>query len=200
MKRKTVCGWGINDMDTPTKSDPAYNIWTHLLKRCYGPYQKLDNPSYIGCSVSEDFRHRSDFNKWFLEQDWYGNELDKDIIEPFNKLYSPETCCFVPLALNTFFTTRGKGRGLYPLGVRIMPGGRFEAKINDSFLGKILSLGRFGTAMEAHKAWQVRKLELLMIWVEISKSWKDQRISEGLLKHAAILQEHIDTGVETIYF
>ena len=54
--------------------------------------------------------------------------------------------------------------------------------------------------MEAHKAWQIEKLRLLMIWVDVMKAAKDTRISEGLLKHAAILQEHIDTGVETIYF
>ena len=141
MKRKTVRGWGINDMDTPTKGDLAYDVWGKMIDRCYSPYQKWDNPSYIGCSVSEDFRHRSDFNKWFLEQDWYGNELDKDIIEPFNKLYSPETCCFVPHAINVFFIKHDKGRGLYPLGVSITPSGRFQAQISDSFLGKILSLG-----------------------------------------------------------
>ena len=46
-----------------------------------------------------------------------GWELDKDILVKGNKIYSPDTCCFVPKEVNTVFTKRQSKRGDYPIGV-----------------------------------------------------------------------------------
>ena len=43
--------------------------------------------------------------------------LDKDILCKGNKIYSPETCIFVPNNINILFVKRDKMRGEYPIGV-----------------------------------------------------------------------------------
>lgn len=43
--------------------------------------------------------------------------LDKDILIKGNKIYSPETCVFVPKTINSLFAKRQRDRGLLPIGV-----------------------------------------------------------------------------------
>ena len=43
--------------------------------------------------------------------------LDKDILIKGNKIYSQDTCIFVPKAINSLFTNRKRFRGEYPIGV-----------------------------------------------------------------------------------
>src|SRR5690606_18704653 len=43
--------------------------------------------------------------------------LDKDILFPGNKIYSVNTCCFVPNRVNKFFTSRKNYRSKYGIGV-----------------------------------------------------------------------------------
>lgn len=47
-----------------------------------------------------------------------GWALDKDILVKGNKIYSPETCCFVPQEINNLFTKRKSCRGTLPIGVK----------------------------------------------------------------------------------
>jgi len=50
-------------------------------------------------------------------QDWKGKQLDKDILGGSEKIYSPETCCFISQDLNKLIKpTTGKTSGL-PVGV-----------------------------------------------------------------------------------
>lgn len=52
----------------------------------------------------------SNFLKWFNGNYIKGYALDKDILIKGNKVYSPETCCFVPYEINTLVTNRKNGR------------------------------------------------------------------------------------------
>jgi hypothetical protein len=70
--------------------------------------------------MSENFQDFRFFAEWCEGQIGYGVEnyhIDKDILIPGNKLYSENTCVFVPAALNKFFIASDASRGLYPLGV-----------------------------------------------------------------------------------
>ena len=46
-----------------------------------------------------------------------GWQLDKDILIKGNKIYSPDTCCFVPSEINNLFVGCNKSRGSLPIGV-----------------------------------------------------------------------------------
>lgn len=44
-------------------------------------------------------------------------ELDKDILVKGNKIYSPDTCVFVPQRINTLIVGANRIRGEFPIGV-----------------------------------------------------------------------------------
>jgi CRISPR/Cas system-associated endoribonuclease Cas2 len=97
-----------------------YEVWKDMLKRCYSEKYLERNPSYIGTSVCNEWLYATAFKKWMEKQDWQDKSLDKDIIVPGSKLYSPETCAFVLPATNLFVTARDACRGDYPIGVHLV--------------------------------------------------------------------------------
>ena len=114
------------------------------------------------------------------QQDWHGKCLDKDIIVPRSKLYSPETCAFVLAATNTFVVARDACRGDYPIGVNLCkPTGKYHARCRNPFTGKREYLGYFLTQEDAHEAWRKRKHELAQL---VAATESDARIIEALKK------------------
>ena len=67
--------------------------------------------SYKGVEVCEEWYNFQNFAEWcetqkFLNaKDVKGKsyQLDKDILVKGNKIYSPDTCCFVPPEINSLF-------------------------------------------------------------------------------------------------
>ena len=103
------------------KKTKAYIKWSSMIQRCYDPYELNRRPKYIDCYVCEEWHNFQNFAKWFYEN-YYEchNEqmhLDKDILIKNNKIYSPETCIFVPQRINDLFVKRDNDRGEYPLGI-----------------------------------------------------------------------------------
>lgn len=114
-------GFGINDRVYPATSK-EWRTWSDMLRRCYDEAQS-DNPRfmmYSDCYVADCWKLCSNFGNWagdqkgFYEKD---SRLDKDILIPNNKIYSPEACCFVPNEINMSLTLREKARGSLPLGI-----------------------------------------------------------------------------------
>lgn len=102
--RKTmIYGVGINDIPEYLRGSKLYVTWKSMFARCYNPRFHEKNPSYIGCSVDKRWHRLSDFKKWFDENYVEGYQLDKDILVKDNKVYGPETCCFVPEYINRIF-------------------------------------------------------------------------------------------------
>ncbi len=66
-----------------------------MLQRCYSESYLNKRPSYRGCSVCEEWKTFSNFMAWMKNKNMENLELEKDILVPGNKLYSPETCVFV---------------------------------------------------------------------------------------------------------
>lgn len=94
--------------------------WYSMFVRSYSKQYQDKKPRYMGCSVDSSFHDFEDFRLWMKDQvgsDNQGWHIDKDILFANNKVYSPETCVFVPRELNSFYTKRQKSRGKYPLGV-----------------------------------------------------------------------------------
>jgi len=163
-KRKLVYGIGINDSSYITHLTinnervrcPYYMKWSCMIMRCYGKSFLLNNPTYIGCTVCDEWLAFSNFRKWMVKQDWQGKELDKDIISQGNKEYSPAACRFISHELNSLLTARGAARGLYPMGVSWhKKNERYQACIRIN--GKTKGLGSFKTPQEAKAAYDKEK-------------------------------------------
>ena len=93
-----------------------------------------------------------------------GWHLDKDIICKECKIYSPETCAFVPADVNSLFIKNDIKRGIYPISVRKTKSQRFTSRLN----GK--HLGTFDTPEEAFQAYKTAKEEYIK---EVANKWKD---------------------------
>lgn len=85
----------------------AYNKYRGMLDRCYG-IQKGHNVVYQGCEVCKEWSNFENFLVWFNDN-YYSiddnMDLDKDILGN-GKLYSPDTCVFIPHKLNSQFARR----------------------------------------------------------------------------------------------
>lgn len=119
-KQRLVYGVGLCDAPTRIGRNPqfkSYNVWFSMLRRVYGVKELARNPTYVDCSVDKRWLKYSEFirfhDKYYIE----GYALDKDILVPGNKKYGPDTCAYVPQAINKLFTNRSRFRGKYPLGI-----------------------------------------------------------------------------------
>ena len=151
-----------------------------MLKRCYSKKYLESNQSYIGTSVCGEWLYATAFKKWMEQQDWQGKCLDKDIIVPKSKLYSPDTCSFVLQATNSFVVARDACRGDYPIGVHLCKRtGKYHALCKNTFTGKQEHLGYFSASEDAHEAWRKRKHELAQL---VAATESDLRVVEALKK------------------
>lgn len=104
MKNK-IYGVGINDLKGQGLSKTrAYIDWTHILERCYSEKYHEKKATYIDCEISEEWKYFSNFKKWHDDSFpfWLRHEIniDKDLLGNGTKIYSAETCCFIPARLN----------------------------------------------------------------------------------------------------
>lgn len=116
---RLVYGVGINDKKDywDTKE---YFLWNDMLRRCYSKSFHLRKPTYAECTVSENFKSFSFFYDWCQKQVGFKNEgweLDKDILIKGNKIYSEDTCVFVPSEINSILISCKRARGDMPVGV-----------------------------------------------------------------------------------
>ena len=139
-RRCLVYGFGVNDANYILRilknnkvigRCPFYTKWENMLKRCYSYKWHKQYPTYIGCSVCPDWRYFSKFRLWMQTQKWEGLELDKDLLVKGNKVYGPDTCCFLPQAINSLFGHgRGKKNNLHlPSNVYLSPKGTYEVVV-----------------------------------------------------------------------
>ena len=102
------------------KHTRTYIIWKNMLRRCYSEKEHKKQPTYIDCKVCEEWHNFQNFARWFNENyyeiEGERMELDKDILFKHNKIYSPETCVFVPETINLLFTKRQNDRGKSVIG------------------------------------------------------------------------------------
>jgi hypothetical protein len=143
------------------KHKRSYTTWHSMLVRCYGETSLQKEPTYIGCKICEEWECYANFEKWYNENYYkIPNEricLDKDILVKCNKIYSPETCIFVPQHINNLFTKTNSKRGSYPIGVGYYPRyNKFCAycTITDNKIKQRKTLGYYDSVEEAFSVYK----------------------------------------------
>lgn len=134
----------------------AYMAWRNMLKRCYDQKTFLIRPTYINCSVCEEWHNFQAFKKWFDDNHIEDYVIDKDILLKGNRIYSPDTCCFVPNEVNALFTKRQNKRGDLPIGV-LYSDSKKRYKVQFTKNAKKTFLGYFPTPEEAFSAYKEAK-------------------------------------------
>ncbi|WP_223415472.1 MULTISPECIES: hypothetical protein [unclassified Pseudomonas] len=130
----------------------AFQRWKDMLNRCY----KSGATAYAGCTVCPKWHDFQEFADWFVDQPYASEadmELDKDVLDPLNKVYSPELCSLVPRVINQIFRDTRSTRGKLPIGVTVSARGEgFKARL--SMHGKQAYLGTFHDIIEAFEAYK----------------------------------------------
>ena len=192
---RLVFGIGFNDNKYPTKIDgrnrEEYNAWSRMLQRCTEKFWQV-HPSYVGTTCSDNFKSYSYFYEWYHNQqtsnkiDENNNKwhLDKDLLSPQSvKIYSEDTCVFLPHSINSLLIKRVSKRGECPIGVDWRDGrNKYRAACNIE-KGINQHLGYFDSKEDAFQAYK-RFKECLVKY--IANKYKDQlepRAYEALMKY-----------------
>ena len=179
----------IQESKNETKTQ-EYSLWSGVLERCYSKINSKYLKTYKDCEASECFKYYSKFKKWcntqvgFNSKDDKGNSfhLDKDILIKGNKLYSEDTCCFVPQEINGLFTNSKAKRGDNPIGVH-------QKNRNEKFgatcliYGHRKFLGYYNTPEEAFVVYKREKEKHIK---EVANKWKDKvdvRVYDALIQY-----------------
>jgi hypothetical protein len=147
-----------------------------MLARCYSEKFHEKQPTYIGCTVCEEWHNFQNYAKWYdenyYEVDGYKMNLDKDILVKGNKIYSPETCVFVPDFINLLFVNRKQYRGSLPVGVKVCTKNpkKYEAQCRNN-TGKRIYLGYYDSPEEAFQYYKEFKENLIK---ETAKEYEDR--------------------------
>ena len=161
------------------KNTRVYDTWKGMLQRCYSNKSHERNPTYLGCKISEEFHNFQNFAEWFYNN-YYEIEgeqmhLDKDILYKHNKVYSPNTCIFVPQRINSLFTKRQNARGESVIGTSTCKNGKYQVQCHlinpKTGKSKYEHLGYYETqekGFEVYKCYKERNIK------EVADYYKDK--------------------------
>lgn len=192
--RNLVYGLGVNEKEYPTwdvdKPLREYGLWKDMLFRCTEKYW-AKTPNYIGVTCSDNFKNYSFFYRWCQTQVGFYDStekgrawhLDKDLLVKGNKLYSEDTCVFVPSSINNILCKRRGARGEYLIGVtwnkRVK---RFVSRCNRGE-GVMQYLGYFDSQEEAFQTYKAYKEGIIKQIAEQYKDQLDPRAYQALLNY-----------------
>ncbi len=175
-KAKTFLGVGCLDRmtkkNTFTETERlAMETWQRMLYRCYGRVRNRE--TYDNCSVHEVWHSFENFLSWFEDQVSYGYyekgyQLDKDLLVLGNRVYSPETCVFLPFRLNSLLQVKKLSKNNYLPGVNFDKSrGLFKSEVN--FNGTRHYGPRCKTELEAYSFYKELKEFLVR---DDAKNWE----------------------------
>jgi len=113
---------GFGKYSSGGKYIKTYKHWQSMLQRCYDEAFIQKHPTYKGCTVVDLWHNFQNFAAWFENKvnsiEGYDDfQIDKDLLEKGNKVYSPEKCCVLPREINLLIVNSSAARGNLPLGV-----------------------------------------------------------------------------------
>lgn len=175
------------DENGKMKSTREYELWRGIIRRCYSEKVWLKQPTYEGCTVSENFKNFQWFAEWCNNQIGWDIELvhiDKDLLcKDGIKIYSEDRCVFLPHNVNTLLLKSDAIRGEYPVGVHY---NRFKEKFeaycrNGTRNGGYI--GQFDNPEDAFAAYKKRKEETIKTLANQYKEFIDPRAYEALMNY-----------------
>lgn len=141
------------------RNTPEYNLWVSMMERCYCEKRRYRTKSYVNCKVCEKWHNFQNFAKWYHDNYYECDgrlQVDKDILIPGNRIYSPDNCILVPQKINVLFVNHINNRGL-PNGIYKVKSG-YLAEYNER------RLGIFKTVDEAYAIYaQIKKEEIIRV-------------------------------------
>lgn len=144
----------------------AGSVWSSMISRCYNIKDKdYKNYGELGFYVCDEWLNFQNYAKWYEENYIENYVVDKDVLYKNNKIYSPNTCRFIPIAINSIFADMYHGE--LPYGVRKKKYG-YEANIRK--YGKRIYLGRFRTIEDAFNKYKIEKESYIK---ELANLYKD---------------------------
>lgn len=165
-------GYGIHPRSIKGRLTKPYSTWLGMITRCYSEKAHVRVPTYKDVEVCREWQCFQNFAEWYKDnwKDWMDItwQIDKDICVKNNKIYSPETCEFVPREINMLII---KSRNnLLPVGVSLFKKtGKYKAQYNNGITS--IPLGYFNTPEEAFQAHKKAKEAHIK---EIANKWKDK--------------------------
>lgn len=162
-----ICGVGCIGYGKYVSKNPdgshtdAYRKWHDMLCRVYRKKALQKRPLYNAVTVCDEWLNFQNFAKWYYDNLIDTDEeinIDKDIINGEQKIYSPETCCLVPKKINALFIRerkRYKENNILPVGVGIR-NDQYSAGLSKN--GKYISETGFSSPEDAF-AWYKQEKE-----------------------------------------
>lgn len=118
--RPVIFGVGYLGSGSMKGSSKAYRTWGKMLGRCYNKEDtRYSLYGGVGVKVCTTWHNFTNFLKWYKTNYITGYTLDKDLtsfLEGDAKVYTRDTCVFLPHTINNFLSVKHINREL-PVGV-----------------------------------------------------------------------------------
>jgi hypothetical protein len=162
-----------------------YSLWHNMYNRVYSGARHKSDPRYAGCKL--EFTDYNTFTEWLHSQIGFDREgwvMDKDIVchlTGMGKVYSPETCVFVPILINSFLTFSQKtNNSTGYAGVSVINSKGYSANFMAccaELNGKNKTLGRTNTAEEGYQLYREHKVKLAKVLADTYRDEVDPRVT-----------------------
>lgn len=183
-------GKGEYKVSKSGKVTRVYNTWRGMLRRCYSEKEHKKHSTYTNCNTNEMFHNFQNFGDWdkdnFYQVEKERMCLDKDILVKHNKIYSPETCIYVPHTINVLFTKSDKTRGKSAIGTTLV-NNKYKAYCNlinpETGKSKKEYLGYYDTEFEAFQVYKYHKEKNIKMVADYFKKQIPSELYDGLYRY-----------------
>ena len=186
-----ACIGETSTVDINGKVLKSREVWGDMIKRCYDEKQLKRRPSYIGVTVCDEWLCYANFKEWYDKNIYEIKDermqLDKDILIKGNKVYSPETCIFVPQRINTLF--REFNNNEFPT-LEERSNGTFAIRVRMN--GKSKRISGFETKEKAEECYLKEKRQIIK---EIAEEYKDKIPNKLYNRLIEISNEEGENGI-----
>lgn len=173
--------------------DKIIEKYRNMYYRCYSDNNHETHPYNESSTICDEWLDETDglfnFSMWCI-QNYYeidGEEavhLDKDILVKGNTVYSPDTCCFVPVKINTMFSgSTKKSDNDLPKGITYSERtGKYKPYVV-GFDGKVVrNIGWYETPEEAWEVYALHRKAWIMVVADMYKEYIPTKLYEAMIK------------------